>query len=66
MDVDMSFLFGAGVFQMVCPECGGSGKVINRPLPQCAGSGRNQVISEGGCRVSRGVARWAPWFASRA
>lgn len=46
MDVDMSFLFGAGVFQMVCPECGGSGKVINDPCPQCAGSGRNQVISE--------------------
>ena len=31
---------------MVCPECGGSGKVINDPCPQCAGSGRNQVISE--------------------
>lgn len=46
MDVDMSFLFGAGVFQMVCPECNGSGKVITDPCPDCGGTGREQVMSE--------------------
>lgn len=46
MGVDMSFLFGAGVFQMVCPECGGSGKVVNDPCPDCAGTGRSKVVSE--------------------
>lgn len=44
--VDMSFLFGAGMFQMVCPECGGSGKVVADPCPDCGGSGRTQVTSE--------------------
>ena len=46
MDVDMSFLFGGGMFQMVCPECNGSGKVITDPCPSCGGSGREQVMSE--------------------
>lgn len=46
MGVDMSFLFGGGMFQMVCPECNGSGKVINDPCPDCGGSGRTQVMSE--------------------
>lgn len=46
MGVDMSFLFGGGVFQMVCPECNGSGKVINDPCPDCGGSGRTKVMSE--------------------
>ncbi len=44
--VDMSFLFGAGVFQMVCPECGGTGRVVADPCPDCGGSGRKQVTSE--------------------
>ena len=44
--VDMSFLFGAGVFQMVCPECGGTGRVVADPCPDCGGSGRRQVTSE--------------------
>ena len=46
MDVDMSFLFGGGVFQMVCPECNGSGRVISDPCPECGGSGRRQVMAE--------------------
>lgn len=44
--VDMSFLFGAGMFQMVCPECGGSGKVVADPCQDCGGTGRTQVTSE--------------------
>ena len=46
VEVDMSFLFGAGVFQTVCPECGGSGKVISDPCPDCAGTGRTPVVTE--------------------
>lgn len=46
MDVDMSFLFGGGMFQMVCPECNGSGRVISDPCPECGGSGRRQVMAE--------------------
>ncbi|WP_368146039.1 zinc finger domain-containing protein, partial [Collinsella aerofaciens] len=46
IDVDLSFLFGAGTFQTVCPECGGSGKVVADPCPDCGGSGRTRVTSE--------------------
>ena len=46
IDVDLSFLFGAGTFQSVCPECGGSGKVVADPCPDCGGSGRTRVTSE--------------------
>lgn len=46
MNVDMASLFGAGVFQVVCPECGGSGKVVADPCPDCGGSGRSAVTSE--------------------
>ena len=46
IDVDLSFLFGAGTFQSVCPECGGSGKVIADPCPDCGGSGRTPVVTE--------------------
>lgn len=46
IDVDLSFIFGAGVFQSVCPECGGSGKVVSDPCTQCGGSGRTPVTSE--------------------
>lgn len=45
--VDMSFIFfGMGMFQMVCPECNGSGKVVADPCPDCGGTGRRQVMSE--------------------
>ena len=30
----------------VCPECGGSGKVVADPCPDCGGSGRTRVTSE--------------------
>ncbi|MBE6469578.1 MAG: molecular chaperone DnaJ [Coriobacteriaceae bacterium] len=46
INVDLSFLFGAGAAQMQCPECGGTGKVVADPCPECAGSGRRQVVSE--------------------
>lgn len=44
--VDMASLFGMGRVQMVCPECGGSGRVVADPCPECGGSGRHQVFSE--------------------
>ena len=31
---------------IVCPECGGSGKVISDPCPDCAGTGRTPVVTE--------------------
>lgn len=46
VDVDLSFLFGAGAARMQCPECGGTGKVVADPCPDCGGSGRRQVVSE--------------------
>ncbi|MDY4040681.1 MAG: DnaJ domain-containing protein [Collinsella sp.] len=46
INVDLSFLFGAGAAQMQCPECGGTGKVVADPCPDCGGSGRRQVVSE--------------------
>ncbi len=46
VEVDLSFLFGAGMFQTVCPECGGSGRVISDPCPDCGGSGRTPVVTE--------------------
>ncbi len=46
MNVDVSSLFGMGVFQVVCPECGGTGKVVADPCPACGGSGRQAVTSE--------------------
>ena len=47
IDVDMSFMFGAGaVARSTCPECNGSGRVVSDPCPDCDGSGRRQVTSE--------------------
>ncbi|MDN0054354.1 DnaJ domain-containing protein [Collinsella ihumii] len=46
IDVDLSFMFGAGTFQTVCPECEGSGRVIADPCPDCGGSGRTPVVTE--------------------
>lgn len=53
--VDMSFLFGGGLFQMVCPECNGSGKVVADPCPECGGSGRRQVYAEAVVEFPAGV-----------
>ncbi len=33
-------LFGIGFFEVVCPECEGSGKVVVDPCASCGGSGR--------------------------
>ncbi|MBY4797971.1 DnaJ domain-containing protein [Collinsella sp. AGMB00827] len=46
ISVDLSFLFGGGAAQMRCPECGGSGRVIQEPCSACAGTGRHAVTSE--------------------
>ena len=44
--VDLSVLFGMGMFQTECPECQGSGKVMSDPCEVCGGSGRVQTASE--------------------
>lgn len=53
--VDMSFLFGGGVLQMVCPECNGSGRVVADPCPDCSGTGRRQVTSEAVIEFPAGI-----------
>ena len=40
-------MFGMGAARMVCPECGGSGKVVADPCPACGGEGRTRVQAEG-------------------
>jgi len=40
MSIDMSGIFGFGVFEVECPECEGSGKVVAEPCEVCGGSGR--------------------------
>ena len=39
-------MFGMGQARMVCPECGGSGKVVADPCPVCGGEGRTRVQAE--------------------
>ncbi len=39
-------LFGAGFFEVNCPECEGSGKVVADPCSSCGGSGRVLTASE--------------------
>lgn len=47
LGIDMSFIFfGMGMFQMVCPECNGSGKVVAEPCSECGGTGRSQIKAE--------------------
>ena len=46
MSVDMSGLFGFGVFEVECPECEGSGKVVADPCEHCGGTGRVLTASE--------------------
>ena len=46
MSIDMSGLFGFGVFEVECPECEGSGKVVADPCDHCGGTGRVLTASE--------------------
>ena len=46
MSVDLTGLFGIGMFEMECPECEGTGKVVIDPCPTCGGSGRVLSASE--------------------
>ncbi len=38
--VDLSSVFGFGVWESTCPECEGAGKVVANPCSACGGSGR--------------------------
>jgi molecular chaperone DnaJ len=40
---------------VVCPECGGSGKIIERPCPTCQGSGALQKVRKIEITIPRGV-----------
>ena len=40
MSIDLSDIFGFGVFEVECPECEGTGKVVADPCEYCGGSGR--------------------------
>ena len=44
--VDLTSIFGFGVFEMQCPECEGSGKVVADPCTSCGGTGRILTASE--------------------
>ncbi len=44
--IDLNSIFGLGVFEMECPECEGSGKVVVDPCPSCGGTGRTLSASE--------------------
>ena len=55
MTVDLASLFGFGVVEMVCPECEGTGKVVEDPCDSCGGSGRVLTASEVVVDVPAGV-----------
>lgn len=46
MSIDLSGIFGIGVFEVECPECEGSGKVVADPCEVCGGSGRTLTADE--------------------
>lgn len=46
ISVDLTGLFGFGVFETECPECQGSGKVVVDPCYECGGTGRVLTASE--------------------
>ena len=46
MHVDLSGIFGFGVIEVECPECEGSGQVVEDPCSSCGGSGRVLTASE--------------------
>ncbi len=55
MTIDLSSIFGFGVFQTECPECEGSGKVVSDPCQACGGSGRTLTASEVVVDIPAGV-----------
>ena len=46
MRVDLSSIFGFGVIEVECPECEGSGQVVEDPCTSCGGSGRVLTATE--------------------
>lgn len=46
MSIDLSSLFGFGVMEVACPECEGTGRVVEDPCNNCGGSGRVLTASE--------------------
>lgn len=69
IDVDLGVLFGGegfGAFQVQCPECEGSGKVIADPCPNCNGSGRilagTEEVIEIGPRTHDGTEILVPYM----
>lgn len=46
MRVDLGGIFGFGYFDVTCPECEGSGKVVVDPCTACGGSGRVLTATE--------------------
>ena len=55
MQVDLASLFGFGVVEMACPECEGSGRVVEDPCDSCGGSGRILTASEVVIDIPAGV-----------
>ncbi len=48
-------MLGSFVNVQVCPKCGGSGKVIDKPCPKCRGEGRTKEKTEISVKVPPGV-----------
>ena len=48
---------GNGFFQVrqTCPKCGGEGTVIERPCPECRGSGQTRAARKVALKIPRGV-----------
>ncbi len=48
---------GNGFFQVrqTCPKCGGEGSIIERPCPDCNGSGQTRAIRKVSLKIPRGV-----------
>ncbi len=48
-------MFGAVMSSRACPDCGGSGKIIRNPCPQCNGRGRRNTTKKLKVRIPAGV-----------
>ncbi|MCE3287221.1 MAG: chaperone protein DnaJ [Gaiellaceae bacterium] len=48
-------LFGQFVQQRTCPDCGGSGEVLEQPCPDCSGDGRRLVRRELDVDIPAGI-----------
>ncbi len=46
IQVDVRDLLGLGVFNVPCPECEGTGRVVSEPCETCHGSGRTLTADE--------------------